>query len=90
MSKIKKELKKFNTFKESYKFNFKEIEEIDGVEYYKGFPLIDEEGKEVGDCKKWINVGYKHKGPYAKVLSNLFPYEFNFRGKKLSSIESNT
>lgn len=32
--------------------------------------------------------GFKLKGPYAKVLSNLFPYEFEFRGKKLSSIET--
>ena len=88
MSKIKKELKEFKQFKENYKFEFEEIETIDGVEYYKGLPLLDEEGKDVGDCEKWINVGYKHKGPYAKVLSNLFPYEFKFKGKKLSSIEA--
>ena len=54
----------------------------------KGEPLLDEDGKEIGDCEKWINVGYKHKGPYAKVLSNLFPYESEFRGKILKSIES--
>jgi len=30
-----------------------------------------------------INVRYKHKGFYAKVLSNLFPYEFELRRKKL-------
>ena len=88
MSKISKELEEFKKFKEKYEFNFVEVEEIDGKEFYKGLPLIDEEGKEVGDCEKWINVGYKHKGPYAKVLSNLFPYEFKFKGKKLSSIES--
>ena len=46
------------------------------------------EGRTIGDCDKWINVGYKHKGSYAKVLSNLFPYEFEFREKKLKSIES--
>lgn len=88
MSKIKKELEEFKKFKKNYEFNFEEVEEIDGVEYYKGLPLVDEEGKDVGDCEKWINVGYKHKGPYAKVLSNLFPYEFKFKGKKLSSIEA--
>jgi len=88
MSKIKKELKEFKKFKKEYKFEFEEVEIIDEAEYYKGLPLIDEEGKDVGDCEKWINVGYKHKGPYAKVLSNLFPYEFKFKGKKLSSIEA--
>lgn len=35
-----------------------------------------------------VNVGYKHSGPYAKVLSNLFPYDLIFKGKKLNSIES--
>ena len=49
---------------------------------------IDENGKEKGEGENWINVGYKHSGPYAKVLSNLFPYEFVFKGKKLNSIES--
>lgn len=88
MNKIKKELEQFKIFKSNYKFEQKQIEEIDGIQYCEGKPLIDENGKEIGDCEKWINVGYKHKGSYAKVLSNLFPYEFEFRRKKLSSIES--
>jgi hypothetical protein len=82
------ELENFKKFKLTYKFKQKEIKEIDGIQYCEEEPLINEEGREIGDCEKWINVGYKHTGPYAKVLSNLFPYEFEFRGKKLSSIES--
>lgn len=85
---MEEELKRFKEFKKNYNYKLKEVEEINGIQYYDGEPLIDEEGKEIGDCDKWINVGYKHKGPYAKVLSNLFPYEFEFRGKKLQSIES--
>lgn len=85
---MEEELIKFKEFKKSYNYELKEVEEINGIQYYEGEPLIDQEGKEIGDCDKWINVGYKHKGPYAKVLSNLFPYEFEFRGKKLASIES--
>lgn len=88
MKDIKEELKEFQKFKSNYIFKQKKIEEIDGKQYCEGEPLIDEEGKEIGDCEKWINVGYKHKGPYAKVLSNLFPYEFIFRDKNLKSIES--
>ena len=88
MKDIKEELKEFKKFKSSYVFEQKKIEEIGGKQYCEGEPLIDEEGKEIGDCEKWINVGYKHKGPYAKVLSNLFPYEFIFRDKNLKSIES--
>lgn len=85
---ILEELQEFKKFKETYQFKQKEIEEIEGKEYCEGLPLINDEGKMIGECEKWINVGYKHKGSYAKVLSNLFPYEFEFRGKKLSSIES--
>lgn len=88
MSKVKKELKEFKKFKESYVFTQKEITEIDGVKYCDNIPLVNEEGETLGDCESWINVGFKLKGPYAKVLSNLFPYEFKFKGKKLSSIES--
>ena len=85
---IQEELQEFKKFKENYQFEQKEIEEVDGEQYCEGYPLMDEEGKMIGNCEKWINVGYKHKDSYAKVLSNLFPYEFEFRGKKLSSIES--
>lgn len=87
MNKIAKELQEFKEFKKQYKFEQKEIEEIDGIKYCDGIALIDEEGDELGDCEKWVNVGYKLKGPHAKVLSNLFPYKFEFRGKQLSSIE---
>lgn len=88
MKNIEKELEEFKKFKNSYSFVMKELEEKDGILYCDGISLIDEEGKEIGDCEKWINVGYKLKGSYAKVLSNLFPYEFEFRGKTLQSIES--
>ncbi len=46
------------------------------------------EEKPIGETEKWINVGYKLKGPSSKVLSNLFPYEFVFRGKHLNGIET--
>lgn len=85
---MNKELKEFKKFKKNYKYEMPEITETDGKQYCQGEPLIDEDGKEIGDCEKWINVGYKYKGPYAKVFSNLFPYEFKFKGKKLQSIEA--
>ena len=85
---MEEELNRFVEFKKNYLFEPKTIEEVDGKEYCEGFPLIDDEGNKVGECEKWINVGYKNKGHYAKALSNLFPYEFIFRGKHLKSIES--
>lgn len=88
MKDITNELEKFKKFKEQYNFVQKDVKEIDGTLYCDDIALVDENGEELGDCEKWINVGYKLKGSYAKVLSNLFPYEFEFRGKKLHSIES--
>ena len=82
------ELLEFKRFKETYEFQQKSIEIIDGKEYCEGLPLVNEEGKPVGECEKWINVGYKNQGSLAKVLSNLFPYEFEFRGKQIKSIEA--
>lgn len=85
---VKDELREFKKFKKSYVFEQKEIVEIEGKEFCDGMPLLDDDGKNIGDCEKWINVGYKYSGDYAKLLSNLFPYEFEFRRKKLKSIES--
>lgn len=84
---MEEELKKFQIFKSNYTFEEKEIIEIEGIKYCDGIPLINDEGKELGESEKWINVGYKLKGAYAKVLSNLFPYKFIFRGKEMGSIE---
>lgn len=84
---MEQELQDFKEFKKNYKFEQKEVNEIDGIKYCDGISLIDEDGKELGESEKWINVGYKLKGPYAKVLSNLFPYQFIFKGKEMGSIE---
>lgn len=85
---IEKELKDFQKFKENYKFTQKTIEEIAGKQYCEGQVLVDENGTMIGLCDKWINVGYNHQGAQAKVLSNIFPYEFTLRGIKLNSIEA--
>ena len=86
--KIKEELKKYKEFKQNYKFEQKEIIEKNGIEYCEEISLKNEEGETIGESEKWVNVGYKHKGPYAKALSNLFPYKFTFRNKQLNSIEA--
>ena len=88
MRKLEEELKRFKKFKETYEYTVMKIEERNNGQYCDGEPLLDENGKEIGECEKWVNVGFKYKGSYAKVLSNLFPYDFEFRGKKLHSIES--
>ena len=84
---MEQELEKFKQFKNKYIFKEKEIYEIDGIKYCDEESLVDEDGKAIGESEEWINVGYNIKGQYSKVLSNLFPYEFVFKGKKMGSIE---
>lgn len=86
-NKIKKELKDFKEFKKDFDFVQKDITQ-DAENFYCDGELVKQGEEIIGSSDKWINVGYKLKGPYSKVLSNLFPYEFTFRGKKLNSIES--
>ena len=82
------ELRKFKKFKEEYYFEQLEITGEENNKYCLGLPLHNEEGNLIGECERWINAGYRNTGSISKVLSNLFPYEFEFRGKRLSSIES--
>lgn len=86
---IKKELEEYKKFKENFIFVQKEIVQK-GEDLYCDDALVLSHNAEKpeGSSEKWINVGYKLKGAFSKVLSNLFPYEFCFRGKKLNSIES--
>ena len=86
-SKIQEELISFKEFKKEFKFNQREIIK-DGEDLYCDGELLQKgEEKPIGETDKWIKVGYNLKGSYSKALSNLFPYEFVFKGKKLSSIE---
>ncbi len=88
--KIKKELREFKEFKKSYKFEMKEILETDdGSLLCDGICIREgKDGEWVGETDKFINVGYKFHGALPKVLSNLFPYRFYFKGFMLESAES--
>lgn len=89
MNKIKKELKEYIKFKQNFHFELKEmLENVEGI--YVDNKLINDK---VNDIKydlvdDILNVRFNSKVPYSKCLSNLFPYEFKFRGKKVNSIES--
>lgn len=86
--KIQKELKKFREFKKTFKFEYKIIAENKGDFFCDGELVKKKDESEVAICDKWINVGYKLHDPYSKALSNLFPYTFYFKNKKVFSIES--
>lgn len=87
--KIKRELKEFKKFKENFHFVPLKLNEKDDGSVFAGDVCIREEkdGEWVGETENFVNVGYKIHGAKSKVLSNLFPYEFYFRGFKLNSIE---
>lgn len=88
-SNVEKELQEYKKFKKTFKFEQKEIIQV-GEDFYCDGELVlaHNAEKAEGSSEKWINIGYKLKGPFSKVLSNLFPYEISFRDKKLSSIEA--
>lgn len=86
--KIEKELYEYVNFKKEFQFTFKDIINKGNIQYCDDFPICDEEGVYISECEKWINVGYQIKGFLSKILSNLYPYEFVFRGFHLKSIEA--
>ena len=88
--KIKRELKRFKEFKKNFKFQIKDVvEKKDGSLFCDGVCIRQgEDGNWVGETETFVNVGYKIHGALPKVLSNLFHYEFYFKGFKLKSIES--
>lgn len=85
---FEKELEEFRQFRKSFVWESKEIIQKEHCLYCDGEFLQEMDEKPLGESSSWINVGYHLKGDFSKVLSNLFPYEFEFRGKKLNSIES--
>lgn len=83
----KKDLEGFKKFLESYEFHQLEITETnDGSLMCDGEVVKDNNGYK-GESEKWINVGYSLRGMFPKLLSNLFPYDFEFNGIKMHSIE---
>ena len=86
---IKKELKRYEKFKESFKFSQMPISSKGNALYCNGICIKEDENSEfLGESESFINVGYKFHGALPKILSNLFPYSFYFKGFKLNSVES--
>lgn len=82
------ELKEYKHFKENFEYVMPDIVEKNGMLYCENLPIYSEKGTFIGACEKWIDVGYKINCSLSKLLSNLYPYEFEFRGFRLKSIES--
>lgn len=88
--KVKRDLKKFQDFKRNFKFEFKDhVTSSDGAVFCDDICIKQDENSEwLGETETLLNVGYKFSGAMPKVLSNLFPYEFVFKGHLVQSVES--
>ena len=84
---FEEELKDFKEFKKNYEFNQLEIVEDESGNLYCEGELLKDENGYIGESDKWINAGYSNHGALPKLLSNLFLYEFEFRGFKFNSLE---
>ena len=83
---IKKELlDKFKKYRQE--FTLKEVK-VDGDNYYFNNILVDDGTNHVWEGENFILVKYGAKNSISRVLSNLYPMSFKFRGKKVNSIES--
>ena len=60
MSKIKKELKEFLTYKNNYKFIQKELIERDDCIFCENELLKDKDGNKISETENWIDVGYRN------------------------------
>ena len=87
-TKIKQELAEFKEFKKLTPFTQKVIQDEGSDFLCDGFSLFDETGKLIPETDAWLNVGYNIKSSHSRSLSNLFPYQFEFKGFQLQSLEA--
>lgn len=86
--KIKKEYKRFKEFKNKFDFDYKPLEKQGEKVFFGGVCIREnEEADWTYETEDFVNISFKGHGKLAKVLSNLFPYEFYFKGYKFGSIE---
>lgn len=84
---MKKILKEYKKFKENYFFDYKELIKNENGIFFDGILIEDNEKNKIFEGENFINIGYTSKTSIAKVLSNLYPYSFVFKGQKVSSVE---
>lgn len=80
---IKEEFKKL---RES--FNYVDLEKVNDKIYFKGELVEDPENKiKIAVGENFYNIFYGSKDSICRVLSNLYPIKFRFKGKLVNSIE---
>ena len=84
---MKRELKEFIEFKKIFRFEYKELVQNEQGVFWNDVCIEDSEKNKIFETEEFINIGYNAKNSISKILSNLYPYSFKFRGKRVASIE---
>ena len=79
-------VKRYTIFKENTTFKVEPLEAKDDNIFFRGELVQDLENK-YPEGSTFINVAYNLKNSLSRVLSNLYPLRFKFRGKWVNSIE---
>ncbi|MBO7527190.1 MAG: hypothetical protein J6T74_04745 [Clostridia bacterium] len=83
---FKREIQKYTKFREDFDFKYERVIEKDDCKYFKDC-IVEDSLKKYSEGNGFINLGYNFKNSLSRALSNLYPITFNFRGKKVNSIE---
>lgn len=83
---MKLKVSDYTYFRKTIKFDYKQLTEKEDCIYFEDELVKDEEQK-YAEGEKFINIGYNFKNSNSRILSNLYPMQFKFRGKKVNSIE---
>lgn len=80
-------LKEFKRFRANYAFDYEILTEKEDGVFLGNVCIEDKNGNKLFEGDDFINTSYASKNSISKVLSNLYPHSFVFRGKKVASIE---
>ncbi len=76
----------YASFRKGFDFQYKELV-YKGDNIYFNDELVEDKEKKYSEGDSFINIGYNFKNSSSRILSNLYPISFKFRGKKVASIE---
>ncbi len=81
-----KKFLEYTNFRKNFKFTMFPLKK-EGEEIYFNGEIVEDGNQKYFEGENFINAYSGAKVSIARVLSNLYPMEFKFRGKKVKSIE---
>jgi len=84
--KLYNQLERFREYCAKNPFEVEEIVPTENQKFFRGELAVDRK-RHLPGGESFVNIGYTLSGSRSKVLSNLFPYTFDFRGNEVASIE---